>query len=78
MNGNIDKLCTTGLLAKLDIYEAYAPIRNVQIVMITTIVILVTLGVMASLGLAKVTIYIFWTFFHPPLSILLDQNAYHY
>eukprot|EP00250_Pteridium_aquilinum_P001801 c12012_g2_i1 orf=431-3637(+) len=43
-----------GLIAKLDIYEAYAPIRNVQIVMITTIVILVILGVMASLGLAKV------------------------
>ncbi|MCO5581908.1 hypothetical protein L7F22_035797 [Adiantum nelumboides] len=43
-----------GLLAKLDISEAYAPIRNVQIVVVTTIVILVTLGVLASLGLAKV------------------------
>ncbi|KAI5063146.1 hypothetical protein GOP47_0021693 [Adiantum capillus-veneris] len=43
-----------GLLAKLDISEAYAPIRNVQIVVVTTIVVLVTLGVLASLGLAKV------------------------
>lgn len=43
-----------GLLAKLEVHEAYAPVRNVQIVTVSTIVVLVFLGVMASLGLAKI------------------------
>ncbi|KAH7431200.1 hypothetical protein KP509_08G035900 [Ceratopteris richardii] len=43
-----------GLLAKLEVQEAYAPVRNVRLVIIVTIVVLVSLGVMASVGLAKV------------------------
>ena len=41
-------------MAKLDVYEAYAPVQSVRIVIITTIIVLVALGVMASLVLAKV------------------------
>ena len=49
--------CTisTGLLAKLDIQEAYSSVKNVQIVIISTIIVFAFVGVMASLGLAKVT-----------------------
>lgn len=43
-----------GLLAQLEVREAYAPVRNVRLVIIITIVVLVSLGVMASLGLAKI------------------------
>ena len=43
-----------GLVAKLDVHEAYAPVQSVRIVILTTIAVLVSLGVMASLALAKV------------------------
>ncbi|KAH7422381.1 hypothetical protein KP509_12G006200 [Ceratopteris richardii] len=43
-----------GLLAKLEVREAYAPVRNVRLVIIVTIAVLVSLGFMASLGLAKI------------------------
>ncbi|KAI5084877.1 hypothetical protein GOP47_0001046 [Adiantum capillus-veneris] len=43
-----------GLLAKLDMDEAYAPVKNVRTVIIITIIVLVFFGVLASLGLAKI------------------------
>ncbi|XP_002967448.2 uncharacterized protein LOC9635761 [Selaginella moellendorffii] len=43
-----------GLLAKLDIKEAYAPISNIQIVIVVTIVVILVVGIIASLCLAKV------------------------
>ncbi|MCO5558370.1 hypothetical protein L7F22_011951 [Adiantum nelumboides] len=43
-----------GLLAKLDMDEAYAPVKNVRTVIVITIILLVFFGVLASLGLAKI------------------------
>ena len=49
---------STGLLAKLDIQEAYSSVQSVQIVIISTIIVFAFVGVMASLGLAKVKPYL--------------------
>ncbi|KAH6555530.1 hypothetical protein KP509_1Z246700 [Ceratopteris richardii] len=43
-----------GLIAKLDISEAYAPVKNIWTVIISTIPSLVLAGILASVGLAKV------------------------